>query len=90
MRPVAGIPDLVYYPECGVYPISTGGPWLNTGKPCAHIGDLVAVPGGGWILTGNPLLLDTYRPISHIGDIAASVDCGMGLIVTGLPNFMDL
>ena len=90
MRPVASMVDLVYYPDCGIYPIITGGPWINTYRPIAHIFDLVAVPGGGAIITGDPMLLDAYRPVARIGDLAASIDCGFGIIITGTPNFLDL
>jgi hypothetical protein len=35
---------------------------MEGGLPVAHIGDLVACPGGGWIITGASTFMDSFRP----------------------------
>jgi uncharacterized Zn-binding protein involved in type VI secretion len=88
--PVARITDGVFFPKCGVYPIVTGSPlWVEAGMPVAHIGSMVACPGGGWIIQGSLTLLNSGIPTARLMDAAVSVKCGGGVIISGSPLWME-
>jgi len=82
--PKSQIGHMAYFPECGVYAISTGTSlWLNSFSPQSQIGDIVACPGPGVIVSGDPLVTSSFIPISGIGDKCISPSCGEGVIITG-------
>lgn len=87
-RPVARIGDMVYFPKCGVYPIVSGGPWIDQ-TPVAHIGDVVACPTMGIIISGAMTFIDAGRPVARIGDIVVSPKCKIGIIISGDPMFIQ-
>jgi len=88
--PVARQFDMVMYPSCGAYPIVTGNPlWLEAGLPVAHLGAIVACPGGGWIASGSMTLLNSSIPTARLFELAGSIRCGAGFIMTASPLWME-
>ena len=88
--PVARQLDMVLFPRCGTYPIITGSPlWLEAGLPVAHMGSMVACPGGGWIASGSMTLLNSGIPTARLFELAISIKCGSGFIVSASPLWME-
>lgn len=82
--PICCIGDWVFFPKKGVYPIVSGNcSWLTTYRPNSCVGDIVACPGGGVMITGACGCLISGRPQCRIGDLAYSPKCGIGIAVTG-------
>jgi hypothetical protein len=90
LGPVARVGDFVYFPECGKYPIFSGGPlWFDSYRPLAHMFDGIACPGGAAIITGSLTFVDTFRPVARLGDIAYGPACQFGIIVSGSMRFLQ-